>query len=168
MTSTGQGQQESDLEEAEPGQQHINDPAVAIAILYQDQHYLMQLRDDIPGIAYPGHWGFFGGHLDPGETPGAAIQRELWEEIGYHAPTLNLFGLYPDPGVVRHVFYGCLTVSVAQLDLKEGWDLALFSQQDIHASQRYSAKAGGTYPLATTHQKILLDFLKFQAHLQQQ
>lgn len=32
--------------------------SVAIAIIYQDGKYLMQLRDDLPTIAYPGVWGF--------------------------------------------------------------------------------------------------------------
>lgn len=143
------------------------DLAVAIAILYDRQHYLMQLRDDVPGIAYPGHWGFFGGHLDPGETAEDAIERELWEEIGYRATNLHFFGLYPDPGVVRHVFYGPLRVSMATLDLKEGWDLAFFSRSDIHASHRYSDKAAGIYPLAATHQQVLLDFIQFQDKNQQ-
>jgi hypothetical protein len=43
-------------------------PQVAIAILYRQDQFLLQLRDNIPNIAYPGHWGFFGGHLDPGTT----------------------------------------------------------------------------------------------------
>jgi hypothetical protein len=31
---------------------------VAIAILYSSDRFLMQLRDNIPGIFYPGHWAF--------------------------------------------------------------------------------------------------------------
>lgn len=124
----------------------------------------MQLRDDIPGIAYPGHWGFFGGHLDPGETPEAGLRRELIEEIDYQAAELKLFKVYPDPGVIRHVFYGSLTVSLTDLVLKEGWDLGFFSLEQIQASQRYSSKAKGTFPLAYPHQKILLDFIEFQTN----
>ncbi|MEB3314276.1 MAG: NUDIX domain-containing protein, partial [Cyanobacteriota bacterium] len=41
-------------------------PEVAVAILYQSNQVLLQLRDDHPGIIYPGQWGFFGGHLEPG------------------------------------------------------------------------------------------------------
>jgi len=42
---------------------------VAIAILHRQGQFLLQLRDNIPGIVYPGHWGLFGGHLELGETP---------------------------------------------------------------------------------------------------
>jgi len=139
---------------------------VAIAILYQRDRYLMQLRDDILGIAYPGHWGFFGGHCDPGEHPDDAIQRELKEEIGYTPSDIKLFNLYPDPGVIRHVYYAPLTVPITELELMEGWDLGFFSPAQIQDSQRYSHKAQGIFPLATPHQKILLDFMAFQNHTQ--
>ncbi|ABW30357.1 NUDIX hydrolase [Acaryochloris marina] len=137
---------------------------VAIAILYQQDQYLMQLRDDIPGIAYPGHWGFFGGHCDPGEHPDDAIHRELIEELGYQTSNIKLFDLYPDPGVVRHVYYAPLTVSLSDLELMEGWDWGFFSPQQIQESKRYSQKAQGIFPLAYPHQKILLDFMVFQSH----
>src|SRR3546814_18730092 len=45
----------------------------------------MQLRDDFAGIRFPGAWGLFGGHLDPGESPEEAIARELLEELEFAA-----------------------------------------------------------------------------------
>ena len=60
--------------------------SVAIAILHQDNKFLMQLRDDIPTIWYPGYWGFFGGHIELGETPEIAVGREVMEEINYEMP----------------------------------------------------------------------------------
>jgi 8-oxo-dGTP diphosphatase len=133
---------------------------VALAILYQHDQYLMQLRDDIPGIVYPGHWGFFGGHLEPGESAFAAVQRELHEEIGYAPPDLELFQRFETDQVVRHVFHGPLPVAVETLDLQEGWDLGLWTEADIRQGQRYSAQAGRSCPLGLPHQEILLSFLE--------
>ncbi|MEM7406143.1 MAG: NUDIX domain-containing protein [Pseudomonadota bacterium] len=55
--------------------------AVAAIICVHDGRYLLQQRDDIEGIWYPGHWGCFGGGVDAGETPAEALERELREEL---------------------------------------------------------------------------------------
>jgi 8-oxo-dGTP pyrophosphatase MutT (NUDIX family) len=138
-------------------------PQVSIAILYRQDQFLLQLRDDIPGIAYPGYWGFFGGHLEFGETPEAALSRELLEEIGYRVPQATLFGHYPEAWVWRHVFAVPLIVEPEALTLAEGWDLGLFTHADILRGDRYSDRAGQVRPLAPPHQGILLDFI----HLRQ-
>lgn len=57
-------------------------PAVAALLRTPDNRYLLQLRDDIPGIWYPDHWGLFGGAIEPGESPEQALVRELEEELG--------------------------------------------------------------------------------------
>ncbi|MBD0269061.1 MAG: NUDIX domain-containing protein [Cyanobacteria bacterium Co-bin8] len=135
-------------------------PEVAIAILYQDDQFLLQLRDNIPGIFFPGYWAFFGGHLEPGEDPLTAAYRELQEEIGYQAPQLELFERFETEQVIRNVFHGPLLVPVASLELNEGWDLGLWSVEDIQRGQRYSERAGEERPLGPPHQKILLSFLE--------
>jgi 8-oxo-dGTP pyrophosphatase MutT (NUDIX family) len=56
------------------------DAAVALLVL-GDGRYLMQLGDQKPDIFYPGHWGLFGGVLEPGEDAAAALGRELREEL---------------------------------------------------------------------------------------
>jgi 8-oxo-dGTP pyrophosphatase MutT (NUDIX family) len=133
---------------------------VALAILYQGKSFLMQLRDDVAGIAYPGHWGLFGGHLEVGETPEAGLKRELLEEIGYEPPECYAFQRVETAQVVRHVFYGPLIVPVEKLDLQEGQDLGLWTVADIHRGDRYSAKAGQSCPIGPPHQEILLSFLQ--------
>lgn len=132
---------------------------VAIAILYRSGRFLMQLRNDIPGILYPGCWGFFGGHIELGETPEVAMRRELLEEISYNPPQLAKFDCYNDSHVIRHIFHAPLTVELNQLVLQEGWDLGLLTPEDIKAGQAYSEIAGQVRPLGQPHQTILLDFL---------
>lgn len=137
---------------------------VAIAILYQNDKFLMQLRDDIPNIVYPGHWGLFGGHLEPGETPDVAVKRELLEEISYAPSNLVEFGCYPDEKAIRHVYYAPLKVDLNQLVLLEGWDMDLLTIDNIKQGSYYSQKAKGVYPLVSTAQKILLEFVQTQGH----
>ena len=133
---------------------------VAIAIIHTPDRFLMQLRDNIPGIIYPGCWGFFGGHIDPGETPEEAVNRELLEEISYSPPWISAFHCYLDSDVTRHVFHAPLTVELNQLVLGEGWDMGLLTPDEIRAGTCYSEKADQARPLGHPHQRILLDFLE--------
>jgi len=64
----------------------LGEDAVAAIITVEDGRYLMQLRDDIPHIFYPGHWGCFGGAVAAGEDRLAALKRELAEELEMPAP----------------------------------------------------------------------------------
>jgi ADP-ribose pyrophosphatase YjhB (NUDIX family) len=65
--------------------------AVAGIIVLEDGRYLMQLRDDIPGIFYPDHWGLFGGAIQKDEDFEEALLRELSEELSYEFVSLNYF-----------------------------------------------------------------------------
>ncbi|MDZ8189474.1 MAG: NUDIX hydrolase [Nostoc sp. ChiSLP02] len=133
---------------------------VAIAILYQKDKFLMQLRDNIPNIRYPGRWALFGGHIEPGETPDVAVKREILEEIGYNLPSFVEFGCYTHQKVARHVFHAPLLVDLNQLVLNEGWDMGLLTPEDIRQGQCYSKNAGEVRPLGDIHQRIMLDFIE--------
>ncbi len=54
--------------------------SVVVILPYRERRVLMQLRDDKEGIAFPGKWGFFGGGIEPGESPEGAARRELAKE----------------------------------------------------------------------------------------
>ncbi len=134
-------------------------PVVAMAILYREGKLLMQLRDDIPGILYPGLWGLFGGHLEANETPEAGLIREVQEEINYTVSQPQKFRCYEDERAIRHLFYSPLTVKVDALEQTEGWDLGLVSPEEIARGFCYSEKAKGEKALGDIHRRILLDFI---------
>ncbi len=132
---------------------------VAMAILYREGKFLMQLRDDFPHIVHPGIWGFFGGHLDPGEDADTSIHRELLEELGYVAPLLELFEAPEDGVKKRYYYHGELTVPITELQLNEGQDLGLCSVEEIQVGEKFSEKLGEMRSLGQPHQKILLKFI---------
>ena len=132
---------------------------VAMAIIQHEGRYLMQLRDDIPGILYPGVWGLFGGHLDPGEEPETGLKRELVEEINYHVEKLTEFCCYADSKIVRYIYSCPLLVPLNKLQLNEGWDLGLLTPAEIQSGHAYSDKAKQKRPLGDIHRQIMLDFI---------
>ena len=128
---------------------------VALAVLEQRGRWLIQLRDDIAGIVAPGCWGLFGGHLDPGEVPEAALRRELREEIAYTAAALEPWYRSESEGKVRHVFRGLLTCPPDALQLLEGQDLALANLEELRSGRVWSLKLGERRPLALSLQEAV-------------
>jgi 8-oxo-dGTP pyrophosphatase MutT (NUDIX family) len=135
---------------------------VALAILEQDGRFLMQLRDDIQTILYPGVWGLFGGHLERGEDPEIGLKREIKEEITYEVPSLTKFRYYNDAHLSRYLYHVPLTVGLEQLVQTEGQDLALLSPAAIRQGEYYSERIKQTRPLGKIHRQILLDFIEVE------
>ncbi len=121
------------------GGEGVLEPAHAAAalILMGSDRYLMQLRDQKPGIFYPGHWGLFGGAIEPGESPEAAVRRELREELGLTASDIRYateftftFGRFGP--VTRHFFSITVDADAQQsLQLREGTAMRLFTAVEI-------------------------------------
>ena len=81
--------------------------AVAAAVLQQaDGRFLLAQRP--PGKAYAGYWEFPGGKVEDGETPAAALCRELHEELGIEVTTAYPWHIrefdYPHLAVRLHFF----------------------------------------------------------------
>jgi 8-oxo-dGTP pyrophosphatase MutT (NUDIX family) len=113
--------------------------AVAAVIVAEDGRYFMQLRDDIPGIFYPGFWGCFGGAVAPGEDAAAALKRELHEELEFAAgecrKILSLdFELLAITGRKNFRHYYLVETTAAEIDsfvLHEGADMKLFTPAEL-------------------------------------
>jgi 8-oxo-dGTP pyrophosphatase MutT (NUDIX family) len=114
---------------------------VAAIILIEDGRYLMQLRDDVPHIFYPGHWGCFGGAVGPGEDKGDALLRELKEELEWESGIGDEFVNFDFD--LRHLGQGRyyrnyyeMTVSeaeVSRLILHEGAEMRLIAPETLFA-----------------------------------
>ena len=89
---------------------------------------LLQLRDDIPAIPFPGMWALPGGMLEASETPLACIVREVEEELGARIPAgevVHLMSRTRSYGV-EHTFTARLDVAAEDIRLTEGQRVAWF------------------------------------------
>jgi mutator protein MutT len=85
----------------------MTEVAVALGLLRAEARYFLQRRD--PGSpVLPGRWEFPGGKLEAGEAPGAALIRELEEELGVAVHGVEalevLVHAYPERTVRLHPF----------------------------------------------------------------
>lgn len=80
---------------------------VVAAILERDGRILICRRR--PEQAHPLKWEFPGGKVEPGETPEAALTRELEEELGIGqaagAEITRYFYTYPGKNPIELIFY---------------------------------------------------------------
>ncbi len=83
---------------------------------------------------FPDFWSFFGGGINPGETPEDAVRREAKEELEIELKDLKFFKRYELEGSGdKFVFVAPLKHSIKQLKIqqKEGNNLGLFSWEDL-------------------------------------
>ena len=82
--------------------------------------------------------------VEPGESPEAAIRREICEEWGYRAREVELFTEYrlvmpfPEPRLERLTFFAIpiCEAEVRNFVLNEGADLRLFRPEELSAEAR--------------------------------
>jgi 8-oxo-dGTP pyrophosphatase MutT (NUDIX family) len=106
------------------------------AIILIDHHnrILLQLRDINARTVNPGVWGFFGGHVEPGETLEIAAYREFEEETGV---TLEQGALKPFARTLSltsaqlHCYTATQTIEPQQIRLVEGSGFAFFTRAQI-------------------------------------
>ena len=114
---------------------------VAHVLLFdRDARLVIYLRDNKPEIPFPGHWDFFGGHLEAGETPEDALVREVEEELGLPLTEWKYFrtylctegDAYPN---VKYIYWSWIDRRAADLRLREGQRL-----NSIAAEERTDVK----------------------------
>lgn len=118
--------------------------AVAGLIVTEDGRYIMQLRDAIPDIFYPDHWGCFGGAVDEGENPIQALRRELREELEFEINEANEFIRFDfdlttlGQGKVFRIYYELVVSleSFSRFVLHEGVLVKAFTAREILTQQR--------------------------------
>lgn len=96
------------MNEYQPVEINPGDPSryTAGAFIVREDKVLLERRPDDAKV-YPGLWDTPGGHVEEGETPEAALVRELFEELGI-TPTRFVLGAVQDDLVgvfYRHFVY---------------------------------------------------------------
>jgi 8-oxo-dGTP diphosphatase len=106
---------------------------VACAIIKQDGNVLIAKRRQ--GLSNGGRWEFPGGTLEPGESPEAALMRELDEEFGARAQVLDLVGsnIHAYPNATVELMAYRVKLLTADMVLKEHDEIQWVRPADLPA-----------------------------------
>ena len=133
---------------------------ISQAFIAIDNRFLLQLRDFKPTIVYPGHWGFFAGHWETGETAEAAMRRELQEELSLQPQDLNFLGSFIVEGNRRiHVHKFQLNNGLESLTLQEGQEIGAFTKEEIDNNTLFSKKFKKYFPISPISAKVFKHFI---------
>ncbi len=145
--------------------------SAGVILVDREGRVLMQLRDDTPGIMFPGHWGLTGGAGHPGETPEATARREVTEETGLDLGKIEPFKAYyssetkaaaggrkPSRAAADYelyLFHAPCDTPAGELVCGEGRELRFFGPDET---------AG--IDIAYNHSEVLADFFTSPAYAQ--
>jgi len=111
-------------------------------IIFINNKYLFQVRDNKSNIWFPGFNGFFGGLVDKNEIPYHAIKREILEELNIPVVKVKLLiKVNFQPSKLkqqRERFYYLITLKKnfeKQLKINEGSDFKFLSINQLKLSK---------------------------------
>ena len=104
----------------------------AIIVFYKKNKILLQDRTLIS--KHGEEWGFFGGHIEKGETPEQALIREVKEELSYEVKNYKFFKEFKlkfyDNTKINYYVYIAPMPLLSKLKQIEGNDMKLFTIQE--------------------------------------
>ena len=126
----------------------------AIIIENSKGELLLYKRDNKPGIPFPGYWDLIGGHIEEGETPKEALDREIKEELGTEIHGITFFKEYLCMGGdvhhnIKYIFKAITNTPIEEITLLEGDYPKYFKANEIKGLK-----------LANILKHIVLDYLK--------
>lgn len=110
---------------------------VSLGFLTNRDKILLYLRDNKRDIAFPNHWALLGGHIEDGETPRQALEREIQEEIGCKARNISFVSqldVADNPSCQDHtifLFKGEIREALEDMHLTEGQRLGYFTLEEF-------------------------------------
>jgi 8-oxo-dGTP diphosphatase len=110
---------------------------IAAIILENDTgEFLLYLRDNKPGIPFPGYWDLIGGHVEEGETPEEALVREVKEELDIDLKEYTFYKKYEcltgdAYENIKYIFTGKINIPIEEITLLEGVRPQYFSRNEI-------------------------------------
>jgi len=110
---------------------------IAAIILENDKgDIFLALRDNKPGIPFPGHWDLIGGHVEEGETPEQALVREVKEELNIDLKEFTFFRKYvrlrgDAYDNIKYIYTGKINIPIGEVTLLEGERPQYFSREEI-------------------------------------
>jgi 8-oxo-dGTP diphosphatase len=108
-------------------------PTIVVAAVIRDVHGKVLLTRRPEGAHMGGLWEFPGGKVEPGESPTAALGRELGEELGLVAEIGEplTFAVHEEPGMrILLLFYAAVVVS-GRPEALEGQEIAWVAAADL-------------------------------------
>jgi len=113
--------------------------------------FLQKRAED--AVRHPDDFGFFGGGMEPGESPEQVLEREIWEELNFKPTGYNFLGVYESDHTIRHVY--SLKVDddfESKIQINEGQYGKFFTEKEYQSE-----------PLITDNDKLILrDFYRLK------